>query len=282
MNKYRDETSFINLDIIDKKDINHIQPFKKINFIYSNEKYYYKRCKGIINCYYELIAYEIAKQMNLEACNYDLATYVDEIGVVSKNFLKDNDVIIRLEDLLYEAYQDIELPKYNNLEDIENALNKKYGIKITDKLMEELIRIFIFDVIIGNIDRHMDNIFIVENNTIKFSPIFDNEKMLNKYSINMGIYSLGVDREDYKYSEEDYDYSDNFIYKFLTKYNEYRNILIDWLFIIEDDNLDIIFNNIEDKINNEIEENMKKYIKSKFKQNKNMIQKVLNNKVKKL
>jgi len=282
MNKYRDETSFINLDIIDKKDINHIQPFKKINFIYSNEKYYYKRCKGIINCYYELIAYEIAKQMNLEACNYDLATYVDEIGVVSKNFLKDNDVIIRLEDLLYEAYQDIELPKYNNLEDIENALNKKYGIKITDKLMEELIRIFIFDVIIGNIDRHMDNIFIVENNTIKFSPIFDNEKMLNKYSINMGIYSLGVDREDYKYSEEDYDYSDNFIYKFLTKYNDYRNILIDWLFIIEDDNLDIIFNNIEDKINNEIEENMKKYIKSKFKQNKNMIQKVLNNKVKKL
>lgn len=282
MNKYRDEIGFINLDIIDKKDVNHMTSFRKINFIYNDEKYYYKRCKGIINCYYELIAYEISQQMNLESCNYDLATYVDEIGVVSKNFLKENDEIIRLETLLNEIYQDEELSKYNNLKDIENALNIKFGNDITNNLMDQLIKIFMFDVVIGNIDRHMDNIFLVKNNDIKISPIFDNEKMLSNESIEMGIYSLGIDREDYKFSKDEYEYSDNFIYKFLEEYSEYKDMLINNLNIIEEDNLDIIFNNVENKINNKIEENIKKYIKSKFKQNKNMIENVLSNKTKKL
>ncbi|MBE6160515.1 MAG: hypothetical protein E7157_05680 [Lactobacillales bacterium] len=278
----RDSLGFINLDLIDKKDVIHTSSFRKINFIYNNEKYYYKRCKGILNCYYELIAHEIAKQMNLESCNYDLATYVDELGVVSKNFLKENDEIIRLETLLCEVYKDKEISKYNNLKDIENALNVKFGNNITIKLMEQLIKIFIFDVIIGNIDRHMDNMFLVENKTINFSPIFDNEKMLSSASIDMGIYSLGIDRDDYKYSEEDYNCSDNFIYKFIEEYSEYKDMLISSLNIIEDDNLDIIFSNIEFKINSTIDDNIKRIIKEKFKKNREMIKNVLNSKVKRL
>ncbi len=73
--------------------------------------------------------------------------------------------------------------KYHNLEDIWIALEKRYEKRenrdeIVKKLMEKIVDMFIFDILTGNPDRHMDNWIIVEypSGKVDLQPLFDNAR----------------------------------------------------------------------------------------------------------
>ena len=88
-------------------------------FDYNGETYYYKKNKRIDSCYKELIATELLKKLNLPYVEYDLACNGEEIGVISKSFLKKGEKIIYIEDILIPGEQDI---VRTSLEGIWNSL----------------------------------------------------------------------------------------------------------------------------------------------------------------
>ena len=275
MNGARDNLGFIE---IDKLDVNIEEVNKNIKvFFYNDKKYYFKQCKKIEEVYNELIAEEIAQDYGINCSHYDLASYNGFIGVISEDFIKENKYT-SINTILTQTYKS-EISKHNNLEDIWCAFDYIYKDKyIVSNLMDELINIFIYDIITGNIDRHVDNYGIIETeNSIKFSSLFDNEKILSLDSIKNGIYSIGIDEYDYHACSCNYSITDNFINKFLSFSDEtYLFLLLQKLNIINDENINIVLNRVENKIHSDINPVIRNMIQARFKQNKDMIYNSIN------
>ena len=175
---------------------------------------------------------------------------MDNLGVISENFIKENDKFILLYDVLNEYFEENETLEHNNFKDIYNALEYKYDSLIASKLINELKDVYIFDILVANIDRHDKNIGIIENDTISLSPLFDNEKILSKDSIYEEIYSL---RLDDKYNEE------------------IKDKLEEKLWIIDSDNISKVFDRIENYINSNIPDYIKDESRYRFSENKKRI-----------
>lgn len=267
----RDNLGFITLENLQLENISNIKGSKKISFIYDNKKYYYKSNKSVKNVYYELIAEELSKDYGINNAHYDLATYMDDIGVISENFIEEGVNYFTIEELL----KDYCLEDYNsnNLKYIELCLKFKYQDReIVSKLMEQLINIFIFDVLIGNSDRHSQNLMIIENgNDISFSKLYDNENMLSYLSILEGYYSLGVTKEDFETEES------NTLRHFLDKY-KCIDLFIEKKKIISEENIIKVIARVEERIGTQIPDIIKNGIIIDFKDNNRMIDKVLSEK----
>ncbi len=196
MEKVKRKKGFILLNDLNKNPNFKIIPWKnnelmkkeyghsniKYIFYYEGDLYFYKALK-LDQCYYELLAEELAKDFNLPTAHYDLAyskTY--KSGVLTKNFKQPNYTYYKgyaiLEDYLrncihkkdencsiYELEEEME--SFNSLEGIwavfeyryRNRLNK---VEIVNKLTNQLVDIFIFDLLIGQTDRHEENWGIME------------------------------------------------------------------------------------------------------------------------
>ncbi len=129
--------------------------------------------------YAELIASEIAKQCGIETALYDLAIYKGVIGVVTPNFLKQNDVIISGEEVLNDGAKiarrnNINVKIENTLDSIVTSLNLRYAFTNIDEVIYSLICIWCFDILISESDRNKNNWSIISNNLgIKLAPIYD-------------------------------------------------------------------------------------------------------------
>lgn len=276
MEQYRNEDGFIDISFI--RPLRYLSKEQTVFFFKHNDiGYIYKNSKFDTSIYNELVAEELAKDFDIPCAQYDLAIFDDEVGVISKYFIEKNQTSYSMEILTRQAikagyinFNGSEI-KLNNLEDIWNILEFKYKEnEIVQKLMNQLVDIFLFDVLIANIDRHNENLIIVEDkDDIKFSKLFDNEGMLADNTIKNGEYFLGVDRED-MYSEIDGD--KNIFYKFLkTSDKMYEEKFRDKLWIISDENIESVLNRVEEKIKAQIPYNIKKDIKNGFRQNLKMI-----------
>ncbi len=205
-----------------------------------------------MDLYNELIAEELAHDYNIKCSHYDLVEYMDNLGVISENFLQDNDKFLLLYDVLKEYFKENETLEHNNFKDIYTALEYKYDSSIASKIIDELKNVYTFDVLVANIDRHDKNIGIIENDTISLSPLFDNEKILSKNSIYEEIYSLRLD--------------DN--------YNEEINDkLEEKIWIIDNNNISKVFERIEYRINSNIPDFIKDETRYRFSENKKRIMK---------
>lgn len=277
MEKARDELGFIEIEKLKCEAMQYINKYTgHFSFYYKDKKYFFKKSKIIDEVYNELIAEEIAKQFGIPCTHYDLASNYNFIGVISESFLSPSDKYITMEQILKGAFKEGQLERYNNLEDIWVALSQLYGNEQIKILMEELINIFIFDILIGNIDRHIENFGIVENEYgIHFAKVFDNEKMLSYYSINRGIYSVGINREDHHTTVNGYSY--NLLSKFICYSDSiYRDIIVEKLKIIDEDNIEEILKKVEKRIKTKIQPNVRDRIKVRFKMNYLMIEQVIN------
>lgn len=277
METFRDEFGFIEIEKLRCEGLKYLNTYTgHLTFFYDNKKYFFKKCKSIEEEYNELIAEEIALQLGIPCAHYDLASYNDFIGTISENFIESEDKYTTMEQILKQAFGEKGIEKYNNLEDIWIALSHIYKNSETVRvLMSELINIFIFDILIGNIDRHIENTGIVENEYgIHFAKVFDNEKMLSDGSINSGIYSIGIDRSDYHPTIDGYNY--NLLGKFLDySSNVYKEYIDKKLEIISEDNIEEILNRVEERTNAKIQPNIREGIKTKFKMNFCMIEQTL-------
>lgn len=155
--------------------------------------------------YVELFAEEIAKIIGIKTAHYDLAIFRGRKGVISYNFINENDSYYSgyeiISKFVEETLEDnLELsdlygvdseedPIYaceqlNNLEDIwaileiiykDNPNKEQIVFRIVDGLVDKLI----FDIIAGNLDDHAENWGILNDN---LAPVFDNGKILNIHS----------------------------------------------------------------------------------------------------
>lgn len=133
----------------------------------------------------EYLASLVLKCSNIEDyVTYEKCLINNKKGCVSKNFLNDNEVYIslyRLHDMYIGGSIDDFVYKYQDVNErilyVENFVKDVTGLEIHDYFS----KIFSFDALILNTDRHFNNIGIIANaetNQYRFAPIFDNGRAL--------------------------------------------------------------------------------------------------------
>lgn len=287
---------FINLDEIAKEPSFKIIPWtnnmkdeygcSNIQFIFSykGEDFIYKTPTPDYKCYYELIAEELAHDFGMPSAHYDLAKSQEYgKGVISKNFKLPNTTYTRGDTLLEDyvkncLYKDKilnafeieqETEKYNSLEGIWAAFEYRYlnhpnRIEIVNKLMNQLVDVFIFDTLTGHNDRHNKNWGIAENKEdIFLQPLYDNECILFKERYfyfsphtesNRGLY-LNFTEGIKNLLSEFLSVSDTLFIERLTEK----------LPLIHQENIDNIFLKLENRTKTPIPKNIKKRVKANFK-----------------
>ncbi|MBS6600646.1 MAG: HipA domain-containing protein [Clostridium sp.] len=131
----------------------------------------------------EKIASDIANVINLPCAKIDLAVRNNKIGLVS--YLINSPGETLLEGVIYLSKK---YPYYNRNDLIDDLSGKKYSFEmimesIKDlEIEKDLFKIFIFDCLIGNSDRHHSNWAIInKNGNNKVCPIYDNASSLGAY-----------------------------------------------------------------------------------------------------
>lgn len=216
----------VNLDKIINKD-NLVPNFKGSHTIYNfkmdNDTYYFKEVPNR-ELVMEMISKSIAFLLGIPYLKESIAILNDKYGLLSKSYLKDDDKSYNLHNLMQNYFyenNDDELLDYrklaslNNLEDIWFTLEDRYEDKnIVKNLMDGITNIFMFDLLVGESDRTLRNIEIIESyNTVTLAPLYDTSSILADKST-----ALGVDEDDYLKS--DLDKLDKFIENSDTAYKE--------------------------------------------------------------
>lgn len=253
-------------------------------FIDTNNEIYFFKHLLVGNPYSELLAEELLKDFQLPHAEYDLAIYNKEKGVITKNFRKKDKKYISGEEILKDYLNSLNLDNkeydlgyYNNLETFWNAIEyryKKHPNKdiIIEKLMNQLVNLFIFDILVENFDRYCKNYQIEEGkDDINLAPIYDNE------SIALYLRSVSLGLEDGDSFLNYYESLKKFIDVSDFKSNE---IIKGKLWIISGENIDDALYRIERKTGYPVPDGIVvEYIKE-FISHKEKIEKILDNNTK--
>ena len=253
------------LDKLDIKKLGTDDNGRVIKFLYLGEIYYFKRARSVDYYYNEVLAYKIGTSLNYDMTPYSFACYQDSIGCVSKSFMRST--YTNMDTILKKVYNS-NINKRNNLNDIRNAFIELFPEKV-DELFQRVIDIFLFDVLIGNSDRHTENYGLyVSLEDVSFVPLFDHENMLDDRAIYDGEYCLGIDSNDY------YNWQENLFYKFLEKYgDQYKDRIMEMLKAISEDNLLQLFTEFEEETI--VEKSIMEKVLRRFSINETMIRRGL-------
>lgn len=273
------------------QDDQYNKPKKSFVYTYNGKRYFYKQSKKG-DFYNEIIAEKIANKLGIPCCHY-IVTYSDGIANLSSEMF-DTTHYISLSEILESVYgnndkQDIfNYKSKNNLEDIWLALDAKYGFRengqeLVSKLMKKIVKVFFFDVIIANSDRHADNIGFIDNGkTVDLAPLFDNDYMLSEYALYDNDYSMLVDsdnyeeRENYINSDIDLEPRNTLEYFLKISASEYQAELSGMLDVISRDSLEEIFEEIKEEIM--VPDQKKEKIIRLFETNRNVINRIIEQK----
>lgn len=149
--------------------------------------------KGIVTGEYwaEKLASEIGKLINVECAKVEIGTYMGRIGSMSYNIISDK-LIAFVEGVEFIL---AEYPYYDKDKLQDPFTNTQYSIQMIQKSIAHLIdfkdflKVVIFDVLIGNSDRHHSNWGIkyeINGNDINVGicPLYDNGSSLCAYEDN--------------------------------------------------------------------------------------------------
>ena len=213
------------------------------SFDYEGETYYYK-FDSLANPYNELIFSFIAADLGIDSLKYDIAKLGVYEGVLSKNFKVPGVKYISGGKLLQKFHGNKDYGDYNNLEDIWADLEEYYQdkpnmLEIVSKLMEKLGRIFIFDLLVGQEDRHPNNWGIVEypDGNVDLQINLDNARGLIDHPMMVRI-QLPMSRDKM--------YVEDMVSKFQNiSSEEFSSLLPNFLWAISEENILKIFARIE-------------------------------------
>ena len=143
-------------------------------------KYLFKYGASNNEIWAELLTTELAKQCGFDVAEYELATYKGYVGVVTKDFKRDGELIMSgdrfiesIEQILEENNIDHNL-KENSVENIMFALatfnlDERMGL-----LFQSILNIWAFDGLVLESDRNSTNWSILKHNSdLRFAPIYD-------------------------------------------------------------------------------------------------------------
>ena len=219
------------------------------SFLYDKKEYFFKfDPTDSDTSYNELMAYHIANDLGLNCINYDLATIDGYNGVISKNYKEKGVKYISGYEILTNKFGcDATMWGKTTLEEIWLALEEYYKNKpnmqeIVATLMDEIVKMFLFDELVGQRDRHTKNWEIAEypNGEIKLCPIFDNSRFLN-----CDIFDLKpLIKVDDNFEKN--MYNDIMLGHFLDiSSSEYLDLLSSYLWVIREENINKIISQIE-------------------------------------
>lgn len=164
------------------------------------KKFYFKKERADTNQHFaEVIACGIAKELNINCVNYQLAKYDGEVGIISESFLKEDEIFITGEELLskylaIEGIDIIQVKKYNEINIIELMLEKHYPKQQVQEVIKHLLKTLILDTIILGVDRNAYNWGVIANGkSIVPAPVFDNELSFNLW-IEKDSYTLELEK----------------------------------------------------------------------------------------
>lgn len=214
------EYDFDNQKLYQQKYI-EIEPMGKRNkfwFKYKNQKFMYKKATtSIYEAYGEILAKKISEVVGIECADYHLAKFdyedetssdfKDSVGIITKNFLNEGDRLVPIGEIISTVLADYimpseekqklyninEIPQYtavlklNNIEDIWPILDEYFKnipnkAQIVKEVMDYLIKLYFFDIVTLQGDRHVWNFGLIvndNNHTIKPAPLFDNSNIFN-------------------------------------------------------------------------------------------------------
>lgn len=263
-----------------KKNQNDNNTQLVFSFIYDNTTYYFKYDSltkngiPVIYPYNELLAYYVAKDMDLPCVYYDLATIGGLNGVISKDFKENGANYISGKEILLYNYGKRYF-KYNNLLDSWAALEEYYKFNpdmqnIVKTIVGELVKLFIFDIFLGQSDRHCFNWGIVEyaSGEKHLQPLFDNYRIL--------IESADFIDVEYTIDNNTLFVEDN-IYKLQKEsIKEYSDLISNLLWVISPENINRIINLIEIQTSFSIPDNIKNFYQIRLKEYYDYFNELLN------
>ena len=260
LDKYRNKEGFIDLNNTPyTADIS-----ERFKLIIDGVGYYFKYTTPEM-LYNELIAEELAKKLNIPCAHYDIGKVNERYIVLSEDFIKEGYTFTPMSAIIKER-------KNNNLEVVWDHLMKIYDdYDLVAKLMDQIVDIFLFDVVSANSDRHFHNYGILSNEKeTNITPVFDNERILDvSRCIEEQRYNLGVD-----YASDMFKSPKNTLNKFLAYSDKsYTQRLKNMLWAITPESVDDILTKVEQKIKTKLPETTKKAVKEKFQKNLQMIEK---------
>lgn len=236
---------------------------KQNNKIYFNDELYFFKLGDEDALLNELVAEELAKEFGIKCAHYEIGTLCGKPVVISKSVFESGANVYSLLNLVgYEV----------DLETLWNKLEQNYDdFDVVAGLMEEIVSVFLFDILIANDDRHGLNLFIEEcKDGPIVAPIFDNEKMLSELSISHQMYIMNTEPVN------NLDNHINILDHFLRiSDSRYAKILKDKLWIISEDNIKRVLEKIEKERSIVLSSKYKKKVIDGFKANEAMIQRAL-------
>jgi len=205
LKEYKNEYGYINLDDIINDETEFEREVRgnperdKKWFNTSDGKVMFKANSGfnMYAQYSELICCELAKQVGLEAAEYDLAIHNVQLGVITKNFCKPGEEVLTINELIGEEQNGGRALDNIDIDFVFTALIQKlyddgYDEKTADECILQLRKQMIFDIFVIETDRHTENLsFIIGkdeitgNPTIRLAPMYDTETALVLDDINL-------------------------------------------------------------------------------------------------
>ncbi len=260
----------------------------QLNFCFNIDgKKYFFGYDSIADPYIELIIEEIASELNIPYVNHTLAVIGNYKGVISENYKVENAQYIRMYDILKEFYdQEDPNPKYeypelrelneyferkdkgiinNSLEKIWFALENRYKDRVdmqevVKNIMKKIIDVFILDIITGQLDRNATNLEIVEyeDGKVDLQPIFDNGRAMLNDPILTNV-CLTVDHDYWRNLSDVIERFERF------SSSEFSDLFIDYLWVIENENIKSILDKVEEKIGCKLDDELRDMYLLKFK-----------------
>lgn len=250
------------------------------SFMYEGEKYFFSY-DSLSTPLDELFVDFIYDDLGVKHVDYDMACIGGLKGTLSKDYkvshakyLNGREILIELVDyeldkLLVESYgfeeaRLREASRYNSLEGIRCGLEKRYGSEslIVERLMSEIVKIFIVDVITGQRDRHFDNWQIIEHedSRVEMQPLFDNSRAFVEHPI-MCRMALSVNNLNEKAPRIHLE--QNAIDFMNQARSEFVQQFLDSIWVLRPENIDRVIVRIESKIGSVLDDRTKLVYKEK-------------------
>lgn len=198
LKKYKNRYGYINLDEIMDSEIEFEREVRgnperdKKWFDVADSKVMFKANSEYNRYaqYAELICGELAKQVGLEAAEYDLAMHNGQLGVITRNFCKPGEEVLTINELIGEEPNGDGSVDNIDIYFVFNELMQKlhddgYDAKAADECLLQLRKQMVFDLFVIETDRHTENLsFILGKDettgkpTIRLAPMYDTETAL--------------------------------------------------------------------------------------------------------
>lgn len=254
-------------------------------FTYRDGNVYYFNYDSDCTPYGELIYGCICDDLGIPHIDYDIARIGALEGTLSKNYKKKDEKHISGETLLREngnidlefsaydrkmaeiygkeAVLNGKTKPYHSLEHIWYSLKNRYVEKpdLAQKLMEDIVNMFIVDLITGQTDRHSENWEIIEDgDNTRLRPIFDSRRIFSRlpYTAEIAMSVNSHPKDDVKKLE------DNVKAFIKQSRSEYVEKLKNSLWVLSPENFEKIIERIEEKTGVPFPEKLRYEFEDKF------------------